>query len=149
MPNLTLIKNEILNDPASRGYSGKPAGAIAILMNEPLSQSPQVFSNVLVNPQRIVEVLIRRAKWKGLVDVVGSNTNAFSFVELMKLNTIPVDAQDASIVTLVTSLITAGLLSNADITALKPLYQQEVKLSRSEVIGVFPVSQGNVDAALA
>lgn len=144
---LTIIHDEVQNDPASRGYAGKTPAAQAILINDPLSQSPQVFTNQLVNPQKIVEVLIRRAKWKGIVDVTGSNTNAFYCVELMKLSSIPIDSQDSAIITLFTNLVSAGLLTAADTNALKPLYQVEVKVSRGQVLGIGEVTQSEVEKA--
>ncbi len=149
MDKFEKIKQEIQTDPAGRGYAGQGASAIAGLMNEPISQSPQKFEDVPITVQQIALVLIKRGKWKAVVDAAGSNPNAFALVELSKLSAVADQVGIGELSTVVTNLVVAGILVAADGQAIKRAAQREIKLSRADVLGIHPVSVGEVDKALA
>jgi len=146
---LQIIKNEITIDPAAVGYAGEPALRQAELMNTLFPQSPKVYVKSPVSPQRVVDVLVRRLKWKVITAATSTNTSAFYFVELCKLNELPIDSTDPDVVTLVNNLVTAGLLASADVTALNDLTKVEVLKSRADLTIGSLVTADDITAALA
>lgn len=152
---LQLIRNEIDVDPVSRGYSGKTAGEIAALMNEPISLTPQVYDLVNVNPQIVVDKLIRMQEWDTVKDVADNGTGspqkrAFYFVELMKLDQISLSLEDTDLKSLVTDMVTDATITQSAANALRDMCRMEVLKSRREIIGLSsPVSVSDVEAALA
>ena len=148
MDKYETIKQEVQTDPAGRGYAGQGASVIAGLMNEPIPQSPPKFEDVLITVQQIALLLIKRGKWKAVIDAAPTNSNAFALVELSKLASVADQVGVGELATVVTNLVTAGVLVVADAQALKRIAQREVKLARSDALGLYPVSQGDVEKAL-
>src|SRR3990167_6019524 len=143
MDKYETIKQEVQTDPAGRGYAGRGASVIAGLMNEPIPQSPPKFEDVLITVQQIALLLIKRGKWKAVIDAAPTNSNAFALVELSKLASVADQVGVGELATVVTNLVTAGVLVVADAQALKRIAQREVKLARSDALGLYPVSQGD------
>ena len=146
---LQIIKTEITTDPTAIGYAGKTALEQATLMNTQKSQNPKVYAKSPVSPQKVVDILIRRLKWKGITAATPTNTSAFYFVELCKLNELPIDSTDPDVITLVNNLVTAGLLVSADVTALNDLTKAEVLKSRADLTIGSLVTADDITAALA
>lgn len=138
---LLAIKNELLTDPAARGYSGKSDAECAKLISEPLSQSPQVFSGMSINPQTIALVLIKRGKWeavKSAADTLAAagHADAFKLYHLATLSSIADDFTGAQLAAIINGLITAGVLVAADGNAIRDASRQEVLKSRLAVLGL-------------
>ena len=146
---LQIIKTEITTDPTTIGYAGKTALQQAELMNTQKSQNPKVYVKSPVSPQRVVDILIRRLKWKGITAATPTNISAFYFVELCKLNELPIDSTDPDVITLVNNLVAAGLLVSADVTALNNLTKAEVLKSRADLTIGSLVTADDITAALA
>lgn len=146
---LQIIKTEIITDPTAAGYAGKTTIRQAEMMNTQKSQSPKVYIKSPVSPQKVVDVLIRRLKWKGITSATATNASAFYFVELCKLNELPIDSTDPDIITLVNNLVSAGLLVAADVTALNDLTKVEVLKSRADLTIGSPVNADDITTALS
>lgn len=142
----SVIKTEIQTDPTSVGYAGQDAGTQAILVNLPRSQTPPVLVIGNFNPQEIVHVLVKQGKWQGIV--ASADVNAKNLVSLVGLGNIAISPEETQIKTLITNLVTAGLLTAADVTAIRQFVQTEAKLSRADILQLGAVSQGDVEKAL-
>lgn len=152
---LLRIKSEIINDPVARGYSGKTSAEISELLNTPISQSPRAYRPIFVNPHQISLILIRRNKLetvKNAADsaVASGHADAFKLFKLLELHSTSIEAAtDSDIVGIVNGLVTSGVLTPADAVALRDLCRQEILRSRSDVLSVGFISEGDVVAALA
>ena len=151
---LTAIKNEINNDPASRGYAGKTPGAQANLMNDPLSQSPQVFEDSTIDVQLIALELIKRGKWEAVNTAAASvgvpgHVPAYGIVQACALVNVTDKVNIGSIRQAILDLIAAGVLVVGDGNALQTLARKEIKISRSDTLSFGFVTQGDVENALA
>jgi len=155
---LVRLKEEIDNDPENRNYascSGN-AGCIRSLLVEPISQNPPVYTYYEINPQEVINTLIRIAppEWDTVVDVSTNGTGAaqkraFYFTELMKLDQIDVGFEDADLKSLVQDMVDDGTLSEAARDALRDLSRDEILQSRSSYLFGFEVDIQDVVNALA
>lgn len=134
---LQLVKDEYTNDPVGRGYAGAPtAESKHALFVEAISQSPPVYQKPDVVLADLAFILIERGKWENVVIAHGDagaagHTNAFALVEAARLG---VSANYDRVSTAITGLITAGVLSAADGTALQDATRTEILKSRKQII---------------
>jgi hypothetical protein len=150
---LLKIKNEINNDPATRGYLGKTYSEMSSLINEKISQTPQVFSGLNINPQQIALILIKRNKWEAVKSasdnaIATGHADAFKLWHLANLGNIVDDLTNAQLTSIITSLVSATILSNADASALRDASRTEILKSRSDVLGLGFISEADIRHAL-
>lgn len=144
---LQVIKNEILNDPEGRGYFGKTDLEISILMNEPISTKTPAYQFSAVNPQSIVEQLVRLNEWKIFKDKTVDNEKAFNFLALSELGQISVSLGEAELKQLIDDLASVGVLSAEATATLQNLGKVEIKKSRAEIIIGGPVRESDISEA--
>lgn len=145
---LFKIRSEILTDGAGIGYAGKTPSEQAILMNRLRQQSPRVFASIVISPQLVGAIIMKRGKWRSLTTAATTNETAFHLMELIKLSVPTEDFNTGQLRTYLDGLVTDAVLSAADRTAILSQTVVEVLASRSENLGLGEVLQGDVEQAL-
>lgn len=151
---LTLIRNELLNDPQSRGYAGKTVAQKLALINAIYQQANAPWRMFKVVPQVVTRVLLERDKWEAVNTAANDaqatgHAPAFKLRELCKLQAVSEDLSAAHVIAWIDALIAANVLSAADKLAMANEARERVKDTRANELGLGEVTQGDIEQAEA
>ena len=143
---MSILSDELTNDPLSRGYSGMDDEAAA-------ADIMTVYRDGEVPEREIKLQLMRQQTYSGICDARNDTGHAGHAVAVMCYELLndndraDIDVTDADIVTQLAALVATGLLTQAnsdEITALK-----NNRRSRADELGLSNVRAGTVARARA
>lgn len=150
---LTIIGNEIKNDPETLGYSGKTLAEIIDILQTPRSLTIPEYTNVEKTPEEIIFILIKRGRWEAVKSaadsaVASGHDAAFALVEVTKLQTIQINWNSTAVQNVFNSLKAASIINQDDIDALTDEGRVEITMTRAEELHFPPLKLGIVAQAM-
>lgn len=146
LDSLVAINTKIVGNPR---YIGKTPSEIAILLNEPISQSPQVFDTVSVPKQDIGKILLTNKKWLNVEQAAGNgDLDAFLAIRLIQYGPDLVDTTLPTFASGMAAMLAQNIISQQEVDEVNALSQKERKRSDAEVLGLDTITQGDVEQAL-